>query len=229
MIVNADNLYLSEAKEIYTNSKIVAGRLERFNGIAAKAVLYPPLLQPEIYQSGEFGDYFFYPSRMTAGKRQELAIQAMRYIKSNFRLVLAGKPDSEKYGDYLRSLIERYNLQQRVIMLGYISDKEKARWMSGACAALYIPFDEDSYGYVTLEAFHSHKPVITLSDSGGTDEVIEDDWNGLILQPDAKSLAEGMEKLWANRKRTKAMGEAANQALSKHQIRWDYVLDNLLS
>jgi glycosyltransferase involved in cell wall biosynthesis len=229
MIIKADNLYLSEATEIYTNSKIVAGRLERFNGISAKAVLYPPLLQPEIYHAGEFGNYFFYPSRMTSGKRQELAIQAMRYVKSNFKLVLAGKPDGETYGKHLNSLIERYRLQDRVVMLGYISDEEKARWMAGACAALYIPFDEDSYGYVTLEAFHSYKPVITLTDSGGTDEVIEHEWNGLILQPEAKALAEGMEKLWSDRKRTQEMGEAAYQTLSKHHIRWENVLDNLLS
>ena len=41
--------------------------------------------------------------------------------------------------------------------LGWISEQEKADLMANCYAALYIPYDEDSYGYVTLEAFHSAK------------------------------------------------------------------------
>ena len=45
---------------------------------------------------------------------------------------------------------------------------------------VYLPFGEDSYGYVTLEAFHARKPVVTLSDSGGTLELVRDRRNGLV-------------------------------------------------
>jgi glycosyltransferase involved in cell wall biosynthesis len=229
MIVNADNHHLREAKAIYTNSKIVANRLYTHNQIEVNAVLYPPLLHPEHFYPGEFGDYFFYPSRMVTVKRQELAIEAMRHVKSNFRLVLAGKADSEAYDRHLRQLVKRYNLDDKVTILGYISDEEKSRLMSNAFASLYIPYDEDSYGYVTLEAFHSHKPVITLTDSGGTDEVISHDFNGLMLEPTPQALAAGMERMWANRKWTMEMGESAYESLQTYNIRWDYVLDNLLS
>src|SRR5439155_12938100 len=102
MIIQADNVYLREAKEIYTNSRIVARRLQQYNGIGVNGVLYPPLLRPEIYRCGDFGDYFFYPSRLNAMKRQALAIEAMRFVKSSFRLVLAGKADQETYLDELR-------------------------------------------------------------------------------------------------------------------------------
>jgi glycosyltransferase involved in cell wall biosynthesis len=228
-IIQADNRYLPEARAIYTNSKIVAGRLKTFNHIQATDVLYPPLLQPEIYRRETFGDYFFYPSRLVSSKRQNVAIEAMRYTRSNFKLVLAGSPDIAGYDDELKQLIHQYHLENRVTMLGYISEAEKAHLMANAFSVLYLPYDEDSYGYVTLEAFHSSKPVITFTDSGGTDEVIEHEINGLMLAPTPQALAEGMESLWARRQRTMEMGEAAHQTISKHNINWDHIISKLLA
>ncbi len=229
MIMQADNVYLREAKEIYTNSRIVARRLQHYNGIGVNGVLYPPLLRPEIYRCADFGDYFFYPSRLNSIKRQALAIEAMRFVKSGFRLVLAGKADQELYLDDLRTLVKQHKLEDRVTLLGWISEQEKADLMANCYAALYIPYDEDSYGYVTLEAFHSAKPVITLSDSGGTDEVIENGVNGLILPPTAEALAAGMEELWSARQRTVHMGQAAQATLERHNIRWDHILERLVA
>lgn len=229
MIIQADNRYLPEAQEIYTNSRIVARRLQQYNGIGVHGVLYPPLLRPEIYRSGDQGDYFFYPSRLNPIKRQALAIEAMRFVKSGFRLVLAGKADQESYLEDLRNLIERLKVHDRVTLLGWISEQEKADLMANCYAALYLPYDEDSYGYVTLEAFHSGKPVITLSDSGGTDEVVFHGVNGFILPPTAEALAAGMEELWADRARTVQMGQAAHATLDRYHIRWDHILERLVA
>ena len=91
MIIQADNVYLREAKELYTNSRLVARRLQRYNGIAAHGVLYPPLLRPEIYRFSDLGDYFFYPSRLNEMKRQALAIEAMQLCP----LRLSSRPGRE--------------------------------------------------------------------------------------------------------------------------------------
>jgi len=229
MIIHADNTYLREAKEIYTNSKTVANRLKAFNDIEADAVLYPPLLKPEMFCCGECGNYFFYPSRITRSKRQAMAIQAMRYVKSDFKLLLAGKADSPSYERELEQVIARFGLHNKVKLLGWISEEEKARLMANAYAALYLPYDEDSYGFVTLEAFYSSKPVLTFKDSGGIHEILINGSNGLILEPTAQALAEGMELLWSQREKAIEMGKNAFQSLRIHNINWDYVLDNLLS
>jgi glycosyltransferase involved in cell wall biosynthesis len=192
MVVAADNRALRETKGLFTNSRMVADRLKRFNGIDADEVLYPPLDRPELFNPGEYGAYFFYPSRLNTIKRQHVAVEAMRHVRSPFRLVLAGKPDAEAYGQELHRRIEEWGLQDRVQLLGWVSEEEKARWMAGAFAALYLPHDEDSYGYVTLEAFHCHKPVLTFADSGGTDELVEAGVNGLVLEPSPVALAGGM-------------------------------------
>ena len=49
---------------------------------------------------------------------------------------------------------------------------------------LYPPYDED-FGYVTLEAFLSRKPVITATDSGGPNEFVVDGVNGFVRAPEA--------------------------------------------
>ena len=229
IIIQADNLYLREAQEIYTNSKIVSNRLKKNNNISANGVLYPPLLQPEMFQPGEFGNYFFYPSRITAGKRQAIAIEAMKYVRSEFTLLLAGSPDTPEYGTKIEQMIAKFGVHDRVKMLGRISDEDKAHYMSNALGCLYLPYDEDSYGFVTLEAFQSHKPVIVFTDSGGTDEVVSHEFNGLVLEPTPQSLAEGMERLWENKSSAKTMGQNAFTTIKKHNISWDHVIDRLLS
>jgi len=188
----------------------------------------PPLGDARLYHAGEFDNYFFYPSRINTIKRQFIAIEAMRYVKSNFKLILAGKPDAQKYGQELQNYIYKNHLENRVILLGWISDEEKAKLLANAAGVVFIPHNEE-YGYVTIEAFHSHKPVITFNDSGGPTDFVVDGHNGLVLEPSAKVLAEGMERLWSNRRALPAMGERAYQTLADHNINWDYVLENLLS
>lgn len=228
MVAAADREAFAQVRGLYTNSRIVADRLKRFTGVTADEVLYPPLNRPELFGPGEFGDYFFYPSRIGPGKRQHVAVEALRHTRSPVKLVLAGKPDSAAYGDDLRKKVEDWGLRDRVLFLGFVSEEEKAKWMRGACGAVYLPVDEDSYGFVTLEAFHSHKPVLTLTDSGGTSEVIEHDRNGLILEPTPQALAGGMDRLLDDRGRARDMGEEAFATLTRHRIDWEHILDRLV-
>jgi glycosyltransferase involved in cell wall biosynthesis len=226
MIINADNRYLGEVDEIYTISQNVANRLKKYNNLDAQ-VLYPPLLHPERYYAGNFEEYFFYPSRISDAKRQMVAIEAMRYTRSNFKLILSGTPDTEAYGRRIKEYIARHRLEKRVELVGWVSDEEKSRLMANACGAIFIPHDED-YGYITIEAFTAHKPVITFVDSGGPTEFVVNGENGLVLEPDAAVLAEGMEQLYSNRKRAQEMGEHAFRTLETAKISWDHVIESLL-
>ena len=52
------------------------------------------------------------------------------------------------------------------------SDDELIELYAGALGVIFPPYDED-YGYVTLEAFLAHKPVITTTDAGGPNEFVD--------------------------------------------------------
>ena len=73
---------------------------------------------------------------------------------------------------------------------------------------LCLAYDED-LGYATLEALHSGKPVVTCKDSGGSLELIEDGFNGLVTDPDPRAVAEAMDRLWTDRIKAEAMGRQA--------------------
>jgi glycosyltransferase involved in cell wall biosynthesis len=228
-LMRSDTRYLSEARAIYTNSHIVAARLKVFNGLSANGVLYPPHPRAELYRPGADQDFFVYSSRLGPIKRQRLAIEAMRHVRGCFRLKLVGAPDVGEYEAELRTLAQDLGVADKVDFLGWVTEEEKAELTANAAGALYIPYEEDSYGYSTLEAFHSHKPVITMSDSGGILEVVVDGANGLVVEPSPRALADGMDRLWANASERSRLGEGAYETLAIHNISWAHVVDTLLS
>lgn len=227
-IVAADQIYLNEAKRIFTNSQIVASRLREFNGIDGQ-VLYPPLGEPDRFVAGEAEDYVFYPCRITGHKRQRLAVEAAAHLSTDVRIVIAGAPDSPEQLDPLREIIADRGLEDRVELIPHwITEQEKAALISRSLGVLYIPFLEDSYGYVTLEAFHASKPVITCADSGGTLEIIEDGVNGFIVAPDPVRLAGAIDRLRSNKIEAIKLGERAHDTLLAKDINWDRVVASLL-
>lgn len=228
-IIESDNVFLKEPKKIYTNSKIVSSRLKQYNNIASE-VLYPPLLDPKRYFFREYGNFIFYPSRITKIKRQFLAIESMRYVKTNVKLIIAGNPDSGEELILIKKLVEKYNLKDKVkIIAKWISEREKINLFADALASLYIPYNEDSYGFVSLESYYSKKPVITCNDSGGTLELVEDGINGYITFPGPRELAEIMDKMYSNKKITKKLGVAGYGKLISMDISWDNVIKKLLN
>jgi glycosyltransferase involved in cell wall biosynthesis len=227
IIMQADNSFLPECEKIYTNSKIVSKRLKDFNDIDSTP-LYPPLEGAELFHCEEYDDYIFYPSRVNEIKRQALAIESMRYVKSNVRLIIAGKSDSDSYIEKLQGLIDKYDLASKVTLLGQISQEEKISLFSKALGTMYIPFNEDSYGYVTLEGFYSRKPVITCKDSGGVYEIVEDQVNGFIVDSEPQALADAIDSIGFNKKRATLLGQAGYEKLVSMDITWDNVMRSLI-
>jgi glycosyltransferase involved in cell wall biosynthesis len=229
-VMRADGVALAEAKKVYCNSHVVAQRLAKFNQIQAE-VLYPPLFRPERFRSGPMGDYLLYVSRLTHHKRQWLAIEAMRYAQTPVKLIIAGKPEpgEEAYAAELRSLIERYHLERRVTLLDrWIAEEEKITLLAECLAAIYLPLDEDSYGYASLEAHHAGKAIVTTADSGGTLELVQHGVNGVVTDPDPEALAAAIDELYRDRSLAERMGQAGQKRIAELGISWDRVIARLL-
>jgi len=226
-VVALDNVSLLEAKRIFTNSEIVSKRLKTYNDIDSE-VLYPPLFNSEQYHCQSYGDYIFYPSRLHITKRQDLFVEALKYTKSDVRIVVAGKTDTPEYLAEIKSLVKVNGLCDRVEILDrWISEEEKIELFANALGTMYIPYDEDSYGYVSLESSCSRKPIITCSDSGGTLELIDDGVNGFVVSSKPKAIAEAMDKLFYDKKNTKKMGFNAFNKLNSMNISWNNVIEKL--
>ncbi|MBV8314240.1 MAG: hypothetical protein JOZ53_04835 [Planctomycetaceae bacterium] len=97
MVIRSDTLSRSEPRRVYTLSRNVADRIRVFNGLEPDGVLYPPLLNNHPFRPGPFGDDSVYVSRLCPHQRQDLAIEAVRYVWSDCRLVIVGVPVAPGY------------------------------------------------------------------------------------------------------------------------------------
>ena len=96
---------------------------------------------------------------------------------------------------------------------------------AGALAVIFPPYDED-FGYVTLEAFLSGKPVITTTDAGGPNEFVVDGVNGFVVAAEAAALGDAIARLDGNRPRAASFGDAG--LTRARAITWSGVIERLL-
>jgi glycosyltransferase involved in cell wall biosynthesis len=225
----ADNIGLHEARRVFSNSKVVADRLRRFNAVESE-VLYPPVIAPERFFVETWGDEIVCISRIERHKRQHLLIEAMRHVQTPVRLRVVGRASDPHYIRKLESIVSLHKLEERVtIDHRWISEDEKASLLATALAAAYVPFDEDSYGYPTIEAAHASKATVAALDGGGVAEFVEHDRNGILVPPEAAAIAEAFDRLWWNRNLAMRLGRAANRRIAEMNIGWDHVIARLMS
>ncbi|TCW32970.1 glycosyltransferase family 4 protein [Gulbenkiania mobilis] len=219
-----DNQALGAVKKRFANSQRVAARLSQFNGLEAEPLYHPPA-GAERFHCAPAEPYIFYPSRFETLKRQSLLIEAARHMRSPLGILLAGE------GGQLsacKALAERLGVGHRVRFLGRVSEAEKHAFYAHATAVFFGPFDED-YGYITLEAMLSSKPVVTCTDSGGPLEFVLDGETGCVVDPQPEALAEALDRLHADAGRTAAMGRAGRARYDSLGIGWGPVVARLLS
>jgi glycosyltransferase involved in cell wall biosynthesis len=116
-------------------------------------------------------------------------------------------------------------VHDRVIFAGSAAGAELVALYSKALAVLYAPYDED-YGYVTLEAFLSAKPVITATDSGGTLEFVRDGDNGFVCAPEPAAIGHAIARLASDRALAARLGTAG--MATARTVTWDGVVEQLL-
>ena len=221
LLVDMDRRTLSESRKIYTISRNVAGRLQRYNGLDGEP-LYPPVRSGLRLEPGPYGDYILSISRLDVAKRLRLLIDALAHAPGA-RAVIAGTgPDA----DALRQHAAKLGLSDRVEFAGFVSDEEASRSYSGARAVYYAPVDED-YGYGAVEALQAARPVITTGDAGGVLEFVEDGVTGLVTYADPQALAGSITRLMSDPDEARQLGSAGREKV--RDITWDHVVDTLLS
>ncbi len=216
-----DRMTLAESRKVFTISRNVAARLQRFNGLTG-VPLYPPLRSGLRLDPGPYGDYIFSLNRLDAAKRVGLLLDALAHAPG-VRAVIAGTgPEAEALKRKARDL----GIAQRVEFTGFASDEDVSRLYANARAVYYAPIDED-YGYGTVEALTAARPVITVTDAGGVLEFVEDGVTGLVTLPNTTAIARSIQRLMNNPEEAARLGEAGRARVAG--ITWDKVVDSLLA
>jgi glycosyltransferase involved in cell wall biosynthesis len=225
MVVQSDRVALGEAKRIFTNSANVQERLWNSIRLSSEVLYHPsPLVEALLMREpGPYGDHIVFPSRLEALKRQSLVVDAMKHVTTGVRLVLIGGGPDEPV---IREQIAKLGLQRKVEVAGRVSDERLLELYLNALGVYYGPFDED-YGYVTIEGFAAHRPVITLRDAGGPLEFVANGETGFVAAPEPEAIAHAFDVLFSNRPQAEKMGAAGNALIRERVPGWPEIVARL--
>jgi glycosyltransferase involved in cell wall biosynthesis/SAM-dependent methyltransferase len=222
----ADNTELGAAgvggRRVFANSANVAARLRRYNSIEATPLYHPPPLAGRL-SGGDFGDYFYYPSRISPPKRQDFVLRALAKAHGSVRVIFSGAPDNPDYGRELMRLAHDLGVEDRVEWRGFVSEGEMVDLYAGARGVLFTPVDED-LGYIALEAMLAGKPLLTLTDAGEPAALARHEVEGLITAPEPKAFAEAMDRLADSRDLASALGAAGLERYRALDVSWEHAV-----
>ncbi|MFZ3171869.1 MAG: glycosyltransferase family 4 protein [Carboxydocellales bacterium] len=220
MIVNFDNKTLQESKKLYTIAENVTTRLEKFNGIKGETLYHPPKNNDKFY-CGEYGNYILSIGRIEPMKRVDLLVKAMKYVKSAVKCIVGG---TGSHREELERYVIQNKLDAKVKFVGFINDEDLIKLYADSLAVYFAPFDED-YGYISLEAFLSKKPILTTLDAGGVLEFVDDELNGYITAVEPEQIAAKIDYLYNNKKLCEEFGNHGYEKVLP--INWDSVIEKL--
>jgi len=220
-LIELDTRMLRECRHVFANAQNTANRLRTFNGVPAEALYHPPPLAGRLHP-GAYGDYVLVVGRLEGVKRADLAIRALAHVPPPTRLVVVGEGSQR---DVAERAAAEAGVADRVTFAGSLDGDDLVTLYAEALAIVYAPYDED-YGYVTLEAFLSAKPVITATDSGGTREFVNDGENGFVCPAEPAAIGAAVARLAADRALAERLGHAGRARAAT--VTWDGVVERLL-
>jgi glycosyltransferase involved in cell wall biosynthesis len=221
-IIRLDTESLGACRKVYTVSQCVSGRLLKYNGVRSTPLFHPPPIAEDLY-CDQADSYILAPSRLESLKRLDLLIDAMELVNNPLVALIAGE------GGQHQSLLKRISakgLENRVRLVGGVSAQEIPKWYS-KCLGVYFGAYLEDYGYITLEAMLSKKPVITCVDSGGPLEFVVDRETGYVVQPNPQAVAHAIDELYRNRSLAVQMGAAGYRRYKDLNISWENVVRTL--
>ena len=139
------------------------------------------------------------PGRLTRWKGQEMFIEALNLLRKeygieNFQAIILGSHQGRKvYYKKLLSMVERYQLNKKIIFLTHFKEIPIIYYLSDLVVSSSI--EPEAFGRVSVEAQSMQKPILA-SDLGGSKETIMDGKSGFLFKNNnIKSLAENLHKL----------------------------------
>ena len=151
----------------------------------------------------EEGDFILSLGRLVKVKGITYLVEAMKDV--DCKLVICGTGPEEKN---IRRCIQRCGVQDKVEMLGYVTE-EKKRELMGTCKMLVMPSLFEAFGMVAVEIMAQKKPIVCTNVNGLPETVGE---GGIKVDPkDPKALSDAINMLLADEKLRKEIGEKARK------------------
>jgi glycosyltransferase involved in cell wall biosynthesis len=153
--------------------------------------------------------------RLTVQKGQKHLIDIAKKLKNSgleFTLFIAGSGDME--GE-LRELIDSNQLNNEVIMLGFVEDMDS---FMHSIDVFLLTSEWEGFGFVLVEAMMREVPVICF-DITSNPEIIKDKETGFLVPfRDLDEFTERIKALSSNSELRQKMGEAGKKRVLEHFV-----------
>ena len=142
-----------------------------------------------------------------------------KITNDNLRLLIAGEfyTDPAKYMPAIEGLGERVVLRN-----AFVADEDVKYWFSAADAVV-LPYKTATQSGVTQVAYNFGVPPI-VTDVGGLAEIVPDGKVGFVVNPDAESVAEAIEKLYKDDTLERFR---SNMQEERKRFSWDEMCDRI--
>ncbi len=177
-------------------------------------------------------NYVLFVGRITRQKGIIHLVNAINYLDSDTQVVLcAGAPDTAEIGLEMKQSVEAIQRDRpHVIWIPEMVSKEEVIQLYSHAAVFCCPSIYEPFGIINIEAMACKTPVVASS-VGGIKEVVVDGETGILVpleqetsapfeasHPDkfARDLAAGINKLMADEKLRKTMGENGRKRVEKY-------------
>ncbi|MDB4160950.1 glycosyltransferase family 4 protein, partial [Bacteroidia bacterium] len=164
---------------------------------------------PEVKQKSK-GTILGNAGRLTEQKGQKHLIELAKNLKEKgleFTLFIAGTGELQ---EELITLITDYNLEEEVILLGFVADMEA---FMRSIDIFVLSSSWEGFGFVIVEAMAKGKPVVAF-DITSNPEIIADGKTGLLAKHlETKKLANQTARLISGTTLREQMGQAAKQSV----------------
>ena len=129
------------------------------------------------------GDYLYTIGDFLERKNFHLLVEMMQFLP-DLHLIISGN-DTRAYAETVRETISKLQLEDRVLLTGRVSDKEKQYYMKN-CLAFVFPSLREGFGLPVIEAMKFGVPIFlanttSLPEIGGSHAFYWDDFEPSLM------------------------------------------------
>ena len=172
---------------------------------------------PELSPPPQSGTpHFVFLGRISPTKGVEWLLRALRQVSVPVHLDIAGDGDQEPA---MRELCKKLELDHQVTFHGWLNPQQSEALIRQARAIVFPSIWHEPAGLVVFEAMVNARAVI-VSNVGGTPEVVSDEVNGLLTDPNnIGELAACIERLATDWSLAESMGDKGRKmAIEQYTI-----------
>lgn len=159
--------------------------------------------------------YLISVGRLVKRKNYEYFVRALAELPKNINgIILSDGPEKEN----LLKLAKKIGVENRLIMPGFVSDKEKFQYLYNSDIYVLSSLHE-GFGIVIQEAMQVGLPIVATNNGGQTD-LVKDRENGFLIRTrDYKAIADKVEKLLKNKELIEKISNKNKKLINNFSIK----------